>query len=224
MKNHIPQIAGGTLLLIALISNSSEKNNPIPDTQLGSNTPYLTDGQRAQLNERRGMGSDAGIRAVGGLETMMYTENFIQRMAASTSSAYTNMSPSIQSAVENTVKVGVGATASYVGYKVGRPIYNYFRPSLEDRIKKEENMKKLYDLQQERLVREKEQRKYALVNELSKCAYENSKHYELDRFGIPEGCNATTFSLVMYHQDGFNHMCEIGRKIKLLRGEKLDGQ
>lgn len=183
------------------------------------------------LNEKRGMGSEAGIRAVGGLETMMYTENFIQRMAASTSSMYTNMSPSLSSAIDNTVKTGVGLGASYLAYKVGRPLYNHFRPSLEEQVRRsslqiqlEENKKRIYELEQEKFRREKDQRKYALVNELSKCAYNNSSSSHISNNGIPLGCSSTEFSLVMYHEDGYKYTYDIGRKIKLMRGDINDKQ
>jgi hypothetical protein len=177
------------------------------------------------------MGSDAGIRAVGGLETMMYTENFIQRMAASTSSMYTNMSPSVSSAVENTIKTGVGLGASFVAYKVGRPIYNHFRPSLEEQVRRsslqiqlEENKKRMYELEQERFAREKVQQKMHAVNELSKCAYNNSSSSHIDSRGVPLQCSSADFRLVMYHDDGYKYSYDIGRKIKILRGENNDKQ
>lgn len=180
--------------------------------------PFFKKNQIEAL-EKGGMGSDAGMKAPGGSHSLFVANNLAENWVHSASSMYENMSPSVSSAIDTTVKTGVGLGASYVAYKVGRPLYNHFRPSLEDRIRSEENKKKLYELEQERFRREKDQQKYALVNELSKCAYNNSSSSHIDSWGIPQGCSSTTFKLVMGYQDGFDHMRGIGSRIKQLRGE-----
>jgi hypothetical protein len=196
----------------------------------GKDKPFFTQQEMDGL-KIGGIGSDAGMKAFGGSHAILTGHKVGELWVQSASSMYTNISPSVKSAVENTIKVGVGATASYIGYKVGRPIYNHFRPSLEEQVRRsslqvqlEENKKKMYELEQERFAREKVQQKMHAVNELSKCAYNNSSSSHIDSRGVPLQCSSADFRLVMYHDDGYKYSYDIGRKIKILRGEKVDGQ
>lgn len=196
------------LLTMMPLANASET---------GGEKRSFTNDQLNHLNNMGGKGADVGMKT--GLATVMYLDNAIERYVESASSTYTHVSPSVKSAAENTIKVGAVGLGSWVGYKVGKPIYNYFRPSLEEQVRRsrlnvqlEENKKRAHELEQERFKRE-------AVNELAKCAYNNSSSAHIDSYGIPRGCSEATFRLVMYHENGFDHMRGIGSRIKQLRGE-----
>ena len=209
------------LLLVAMtfLTNTSEP---------GKDKPFFTP-QETEALKLGGIGSDAGSKAFGGSHSILTAHKVGEQWAQSASSMYTNMSPSISSAIDTTIKTGVGLGASYVAYKVVQPLYRHFRPSLEEQVRRsslqiqlEENKKRMYELEQERFKREKMQQKMLAVNELSKCAYSNSSASHTDSRGIPQGCWAADFRLVMYHEDGYKYSYDIGKKIKMLRGEIND--